>query len=66
MKMYTIFFESTGVFGQDALNFFCELSRRSCFLTMIPSGTYVKLCQHNISVCKQNYNGVSIKGSCIV
>ena len=59
-----IAFESTGVFGQDAPDFFHELSRRSRLLTNDPL-SYLKLCQR-ISVCMQNYNAVSIKGSCIV
>ena len=59
-----IAFESTGVFGQDALGFFHKLSRRSRLLTNDPL-SYLKLCQR-ISVCMQNYNAVSIKGSCIV
>ena len=59
-----IAFESTGVFGQDALDFFYDLAQRSRCITHDPL-TYLKLCQ-KISVCMQNFNAVSINGCCTV
>ena len=57
-----ITFESTGVFGQDALDFFHDLANRTHTLTNDPLA-YLKLCQR-ISVCIQNYNTTSILGCC--
>ena len=59
-----IAFESTGVFGQDALDFFYDLAQRSRCIMHDPL-TYLKLCQ-KISVCMQNFNAVSINGCCTV
>ena len=53
-----IAFESTGVFGQDALDFFHDLASHMRTLTNDPL-TYLKLCQQ-ISVGIQNYNTTSI------
>ena len=59
-----IAFESTGVFGQDALDFFYDLAQRSRCITHNPL-PYLKLCQ-KISVCMPNFNAVSSNGCCTV
>ena len=59
-----IAFESTGVFGQDALDFFHDLANRTRTRTLTNDPlAYLKLCQR-ISVCIQNYNTTSILGCC--
>ena len=55
-----IAFESTGAFGQDALEFVSDLARRSRLITNDPL-SYLKICQQ-ISVCIQNFNTISILG----
>ena len=53
-----IAFESTGAFGQDALEFVSDLARRSRLITNDPL-SHLKICQQ-ISVCIQNFNTISI------
>ena len=55
-----ITFESTGVFGKDALLLTKEIARRSRLVTY-DQLSYLKLCQH-LSVCIQNFNCASILG----
>ena len=52
--------ESTGVFGQDALDFIHDVAKRSRLITSDPL-SYLKICQC-ISVCIQNFNAMSILG----
>ena len=52
--------KSTGVFGQDALDFICDVAKRSRLITNDPL-SYLKICQH-ISVCIQNFNAMSFLG----
>ena len=56
-------FESSGVFGQDALSFFKDLACRSRAITQDPL-SYIKLCQR-VSVTIQNFNTASILGTCV-
>ena len=55
-------FETSGVFGSDALQFVREIATRSRYVTKNPLA-YLKLCQQ-ISVCIQNFNSACIMGCC--
>ena len=56
----SIALESTGVFGQDALDFIHDVAKCSRLITNDPL-SYLKICQR-ISVCIQNVNAMSILG----
>ena len=55
-----IAFETTGAFGQDALDFIGDLAKRIRQISHDPL-SYLKICQR-ISMCIQNFNAVSILG----
>ena len=59
-----IAFESTGAFGQDALDFVHDLAK-PCRRLSYDLLSYLKLYQR-ISVCIQNFNAISILGCCTV
>ena len=53
-------FESTGVFGKDALTLIKDIAHRSRLITH-DQLSYLKLCQR-LSICIQNFNCASILG----